>query len=48
MSPFQLSTRARSYFSAWVRHIDQISAELSTVGADAGGSPSVAAKKLWN
>lgn len=33
MSPFQLSTRARSNFSAWVRHMDHISAELSTVGA---------------
>ncbi len=48
MSPFQLSTRARSNFSAWVRHMDQISAELSTVGADIGEPTRVAAGELGN
>ena len=44
MSPFQLSTRARSNFSAWVRHMVHISAELSTVGAESVviGGPSTA------
>ena len=45
MSPFQLSTRSRSNFSAWVRHMDHISAELSTVGVESaviGGASSVA------
>ena len=48
MSPFQPSTSARSNLSAWMRHMDQISAELSMVGVDVEKPSSVAAGELGN
>ena len=46
MSTFRLSTSARSNLPAWVMHMDQISAELSTVGVDVERPSSIAAGGL--